>query len=164
MKTYFDRLPEEIIQHIWKFVFYNTIKEIREKHRYGSIPKDFCNSQFCCLITKSLSKKEGFWYDKLKKDYNVVLFAKERWRIPWIFQYGYYNYEDNYINQKRNKIFASTYGCCAYKNYTKKIFCNDLRNSKEYSKDYLKKQLLLNQRIVYKSWTRNRMIKELMSL
>jgi len=159
MKTYFDRLPEEIIQHIWEFIFNNTIKEIREKH-----PKDFGNSQFCCLITKSLSKKEGFWYDKLKKDYNVVLFAKERWEIP--FNYGYYNfnYEDNYINQKKNKIFASTYGCCAYKNYTTKIFCNNLRNSKEYSKDYLKKQLLLNQRIVYKSWTRNRMIKELMSL
>ena len=173
-----DLLPEEISTHIWKFVFNNTIDSlIKNKEVRDEIGMDYTDTR-CCFITKELTKKTGFWYDKLKKDYNVVLFKKELWGIPWNAQIC--SYEDNYINADRNKLFCSHFGFGSTQTYENKFFCNSLRNGEKYTKKDLYKQLELNnyilynpdldkelyinKKFMYKSWTRDRMIKELMSL
>lgn len=179
-----DLLPEEISTHIWKFVFNNTIDSlIKNKEVRDKIGKDY-SDRFCCFITKELTKKTGFWYDKLKEDYNVVLFKKERWGIPWNAQIC--SYETHYINAERNQLFCSHYGYNPKRQDSQEMFINKFANSKEYTKKDLTKELLLNGyrvcpdkledkrhyiillknqvKWVYKSWTRRRMVKELMSL
>ena len=159
MVTYIDLLPEEIIQLIWKYIYNDNLERL-----YDIVGlKDQS-----IRLTISVKKRKGYYYDILKSEYNVVLFNRE-----FYYNYCLQQYERNYIGRRR---FRDTKGL------TESCDCgnnNKLRCSEYYNKKVLREMLRLNcyklydnhttspykyAGTMYKSWTRNRLLKELMSL
>ena len=179
--TYTNRielLPEELSQHIYKFVFNNSLNAIikKEKKEYG---KDMN-----IIITKNIIKKEGYWYDKMKENCNLVFFKMNRTKVAWDRTgelHHNLSYDSHVINKNRNLLFNSIY-CIPLGNTSKRIWCNHLRNStfhhkKEAIADLIENGYVLYDRrfyingrkknksikFYYKTWTTERMYKELQS-
>ena len=156
MPTYIDLLPEEIIQLIWKYIYNDNLNQI--PHSVIGLKGDTV-----LHITTSLIKRKGYYYDILKRDYNVVLFNRK-------FHYIYHApqaYDWKYLRDRRLR---------ANKGLTDSDFWqkNSLRGSEYYNKKVLREMLYENGyklyygttrcgKAYYISWTRDRLIKELMS-
>lgn len=178
-----DLLPEELSQHIYKFVFNNSLDAIikKEKKEYGKVMN--------IIITKNITKKEGYWYDKMKENCNLVFFKMNRTKIAWdkTRELNFnLSYEYNVLNKNRNLLFNSIYcSPCCNKDYEgKMLWCNHLRNSLKHHKEEVKADLIENGYVLYdkanedlhingkknksikfyyKTWNVSRMIKELQS-
>lgn len=196
MMNYIDCLPEEIIQHIWKFIYNDSLKEIpmcayANKRDYfvnrGGPFSEFIDTDIKLLrITKEVIKKTGHYYNILKEKYNVVLFHRKYFRdMDEIWEY----FE---ILKHRNHSFLTQSILFYHDTGGEKMWCNLLRNGKYkwkisssdnpksfvkfFTKENLLKMLEINgyvesiyhrqtkKRPYYKSWTKDRIIKELMSL
>jgi hypothetical protein len=187
--TYTNRLellPEELSQHIYKFVFNNSLDAIikKEKKEYG---KDMN-----IIITKNIIKKEGYWYDKIKENCNIVFFKMNRIKVAWDktreLQFNL-SYEYNMLNKNKNLLFDSVY-CLPMSSFPlssplelqeKRIWCNLCRGISQKEAianliengyvlyDKANKDLHINGKknksikFYYKTWTNERMYKELQS-
>ena len=178
-----DLLPEELSQHIYKFVFNNSLDAIikKEKKEYGKDTN--------IIITKNITKKEGYWYVKMKENCNLVFFKMNRTKLAWDRTHLLHHnlsYEYNVLNKNRNLIFNSIYcSPCCNKDYDgKMLWCNHLRNSLKHHKEEAIADLIENGYVLYdkanedlhingkknksikfyyKTWNVNRMYKELQS-
>ena len=154
-----DLLPEELSQHIYKFVFNNALDGIIKKKKKDYGPYGYIK------ITYSITKKEGYWYDKIKENSNLVFFKINR------MKHMFNNYS---FDTRRNLVF------CGKENYSQRVALDYAYKGKEYLTD----QLLLNGyvmydkanedfhinkkkktsiKFMYKTWSCKRMFKELMS-
>ena len=172
--NYFDLLPEEIIQHIWKFIYNDNIKELEnDRSNREQLPSPYQNGM-CVNITQNLIKRKGYYHNILKEKYNVVLFKRNKWLVPWQLNDRTYDYfVDKWVN---NGLTNSKFGFLAGEATHDKIYLNCLRNSNKYTKLELFKMLEdngyemawkdidINKKYMYKSWKRDRIIRELMSL
>jgi len=176
--NYLDLLPEELIQYIWKFIYNDNFKELENVMSYRErLPSPYQNGM-CVNITQNLIKRRGYYHNILKEKYNVVLFARNCWLVPWQLNDRTYDYfVDKWVN---NGLTSSKFGY--YLNFLNnsdelhKIHLNCLRNSNKYTKLELFKMLKdngyemackdidINKKYMYKSWKRDRIIRELMSL
>jgi hypothetical protein len=174
--NYFDLLPEEIIQYIWKFIYNDNLKELENVMSYREERfRSLYQNGMCVNITHKLIKRRGYYHNILKEKYNVVLFSREYNCLPWKFED--LNYED-FVRSKwvNNRLTNSKLWYYSLGNITHKIYLNSLRNSNKYTKLELFKMLEdngyemawkdidINKKYMYKSWKRDRIIKELMSL
>jgi hypothetical protein len=162
--NYFDLLPEELIQHIWKFIYNDNLEGIIS----SLIGIGFVENNVI-RTTIAVEKRQGYYYNILKRDYNVVLFNRK---------YRYFHCPERYnddINITRcndnSLINLTTTYPCDY-NYS-----NVMRKTYDYNKKHLQKMLKDNGYKLYdgttgpykyvgdmfKSWTRDRLIRELMS-
>jgi hypothetical protein len=161
MPTYIDLLPEEIIQLIWRYIYNDNLDRV--------ITCSFWKDQHPQLrrLTVSIKKRKGYYYDILKNKYNVVLFNRE-----FNYMCSLQHYEKMFIRYRRLR---------ATNGLTESCDCginNKLRGSAYYNKKDLREMLRLNgyklydgrtspyihTGTMYESWTRNRLLKELMSL
>ena len=177
-----DLLPEELSQHIYKFVFNNSLDAIikKEKKEYGKDTN--------IIITTRITKKEGYWYDKMKKNCNLVFFRINRTKIGWDRTHSLHtnlSYEYNVLFKNRNLLFNSIYCPPCRPGYDgKNIWCNHLRNSHTHYKKEAIADLIENGYVLYdkanedlhingkknksikfyyKTWNVSRMYKELQS-
>jgi hypothetical protein len=163
--NYFDLLPEEIIQHIWKFIYNDNLEKIIS----SLIGIGFVENTVL-RTTIAVQKRQGYYYNILKRDYNVVLCNRK---------YRYFDCPVRY----NNDIITTSFDNNSLRKLTVSTLCDDihrnvLRNSYYYNKKDLQKMLKDNGYKLYdgttspykyvgdmfKSWTRDRLIKELMSL
>jgi hypothetical protein len=70
--NYFDMLPEELIQHIWKFIYNDNLEGIIS----SLIGIGFVENNVI-RTTIAVEKRQGYYYNILKRDYNVVLFNRK---------------------------------------------------------------------------------------
>jgi hypothetical protein len=176
--NYLDLLPEELIQYIWKFIYNDNLKELENVMSYREqLPSPYQNGM-CVNITQNLIKCRGYYHNILKEKYNVVLFTRNKWLVPWQLNDRTY---DDFVGKSVNGLTESKFGYYhpygKYKrNIKHKIHLNSLRNSNKYTKLELFKMLEdngyemawkdidINKKYMYKSWKRDRIIMELMSL
>jgi len=173
--NYFDLLPEELTQYIWKFIHNDIFTELEMvmSHKQKNLPYDRGR---CVRMTKQLKKRKGHYHNILKEKYNVVLFSRVNYYVPW--ELNHQNF-DGYMMNSIDGLINSTFGFLAGDAKNEKIYLNCLRHSNKYCKMMLKGMLSdngyrvfcygytdkrSNHKFIYKSWTRDRMIKELMSL
>ena len=149
-----DLLPEELSQHIYKFVFNNSLDAIikKEKKEYGKDTN--------IIITTDITKKEGYWYDKIKENCNLVFFKINRTKIAWdrtrelshkSFLYEYnVSYEYNVLLPHRNLLFNSIYTSPCRPGYDgKMLWCNHLKNSLKHHKEEAIADLIENGYVLY---------------
>ena len=163
-----EKLPEEIIQHIWKFIYNDNFKDI---HNYNL---DYTVDIPFIRVTTKLEKKTGHYHDILKEKYNVVIFGR-KWN-NWTFE-KYEEYLDRKQNCHSNGLINTNF-CWKYfdNKLPEKMWRNQLRIDKFcYTMAFLQFMLENNGYVLrkphtytskkqyYKSWTRDRLIKELMS-
>jgi hypothetical protein len=177
--NYLDLLPEEIIQYIWKFIYNDNLKELENLMSYREERfRSLYQNGMCVNITHKLIKRRGYYHNILKEKYNVVLFTRDCWLVPWQLNDRTYDYfVDKWVN---NGLTSSKFGYYPIgefkRNIKHKIHLNCLRNSDKYTKLELFKMLKdngyemackdidINKKYMYKSWKRDRIIRELMSL
>jgi hypothetical protein len=159
MPTYIDLLPEEIIQLIWKYIYNDNLdRVITQRYIFVGLKDQSVR------LTVSVKKRKGYYYDILKNKYNVVLFNRE-----FTYMCSLQHYEKYCIRNRRlgwSKGLTESCDCGIN---------NKLRGSEYYNKKDLREMLRLNgytlydgrvrcRGAMYESWTRNRLLKELMSL
>tara|TARA_R110001632_G_scaffold128090_4_gene241977 strand:- start:127 stop:594 length:468 start_codon:yes stop_codon:yes gene_type:complete len=153
---YFDLLPEEIIQIIWKFIY---------NHNLEGIPKSnisFDNDNL--RLTVGIKKRKGYYYDILKEKYNVTLFDKKKLFVT----------RPQAIEHFSRKSFPLAYSYEAWDGRWRSTF-KMVGHSKQELQEMLRQNNyklydgttepidVIYAGTMYKSWNRQRLIKELMS-
>ena len=175
--NYLDLLPEELLQHIWKFIYNDHLNNMLIQ--YANIKtwdEKVLFSPYCLKITREISKKKGYYHDILKEKYNVILFSRLYYYVPC--NPGN-SYEEDFIRNFADEMSGGlTNSVEGYRPYPHPVLLNVLRNGDKYTKQDLYQMLFYNgyvkwvmgieyppnQKFMYKSWTRDRIIQELMSL
>ena len=160
---YLDLLPEEIIQIIWKFIYNDNLEGIPTARRLSGL---------CCCggenlwwdnlrLTVGIKKRKGYYYDILKEKYNVTLFDKKK----------FYNVSQSQaIENFSRKSFPLAYSYEAEEGRWRSTF-KMVGHSKKDLQEMLRENdyvmfpdsCIIPKLVMYKSWTRQRLIKELMS-
>tara|TARA_R110002096_G_scaffold421697_1_gene627641 strand:- start:4 stop:501 length:498 start_codon:yes stop_codon:yes gene_type:complete len=163
---YLDLLPEEIIQIIWKFIYNDNLEGIPTARRLSGL---------CCCggenlwwdnlrLTVGIKKKKGYYYDILKEKYNVTLFDKKKLFVT----------RPQAIEHFSRKSFPLAYSYEAWDGRWRSTF-KMVGHSKQELQEMLRQNNyklydgttepidVIYAGTMYKSWTRQRLIKELMS-
>jgi len=152
MSNRLDLLPEELIQLIWKWVHKDCLSGIILEHLIFNTINDF-------YITTRIIKRRGHYYDILKDKYNVTLFSKSK---TYFCNLKWY---DLWLNKKQEKMFVSWHINRLKEDLVKILVLNGY--------EYPEKKKIVGglqgfssptRKYMYKSWTKKRIIKEIMSL
>tara|TARA_R110002110_G_scaffold411521_1_gene635962 strand:+ start:59 stop:556 length:498 start_codon:yes stop_codon:yes gene_type:complete len=163
---YLDLLPEEIIQIIWKFIYNDNLEGIPTARRLSGL---------CCCggenlwwdnlrLTVGIKKKKGYYYDILKEKYNVTLFEKTKmYRVSQsqaIENFSRKSFPLAYSYEAEEGRWRSTFKMVGH---SKKDLQEMLRENGYVLYDPTEYYTFIPRDVMYKSWTRQRLIKELMS-
>ena len=166
MVTYLDLLPEEIIQLIWKFIYNDNLERIltaRNRAGLGLFGGDYLWRDYL-LLTVGIKKKRGYYYDILKEKYNAVLFDKKKLNVRQSqaienFSRTWFPLAQSYDAEEGR--WRSTFKMVGH---SKKDLQEMLRENNYKLYDGTTEPIdVIYAGTMYKSWTRQRLIKELMS-
>ena len=170
---YLDLLPEEIIQIIWKFIYNDNLEGIPTARRLSGL---------CCCggenlwwdnlrLTVGIKKKKGYYYDILKEKYNVTLFEKTK-----MYRVSQSQAIENFSRKsfplaKSHQVQEWDWNGGVWREGRTESSFKIAGHSKKDLQEMLRENdyvmfpdsCIIPKLVMYKSWTRQRLIKELMS-
>ena len=181
MPNWLDLLPDDLVKMIWKWVFilnYNDsinsivllgTRIIRQvfyvPYPFNNIYNDPATSlRLQISFTSKIYKKESYYSNLLKEMCDVNLFYKEKTIIKDNYWKGAFEQYEDLVTKKQRELFLPLYGKPPKKN----LYNILAENNYVFPKNEFGETIKLGKdkifKYMYKSWTRKRIIKEIMSL